>query len=141
MVVDYNKFAKTFSESRKNMKWQEIEYFLSSLSTEKKYSFLDIWCWNWRLLKFLIEKWFNTENYLWIDLSSWLLDEAKKFFPKNNFLELNMLDLEKINKKFDYIFLIASFHHLENIEDRKKVLNNLNNLLKILEKFLWQIGL
>jgi len=26
--VDYNGFAKTFSQSRKNMKWEEISYFL-----------------------------------------------------------------------------------------------------------------
>jgi hypothetical protein len=31
MSVDYNNFAKTFSKSRKNMKWEEIDYFLSFL--------------------------------------------------------------------------------------------------------------
>jgi hypothetical protein len=29
MPTDYNKFAKTFSKSRKNMKWEELEYFFS----------------------------------------------------------------------------------------------------------------
>jgi hypothetical protein len=32
MSVDYNNFAKTFSNSRKNMKWEEIDYFVSFLS-------------------------------------------------------------------------------------------------------------
>jgi hypothetical protein len=31
MSVNYNDFAKTFSNSRKNMKWEELEYFLSFL--------------------------------------------------------------------------------------------------------------
>jgi hypothetical protein len=31
MSVDYNDFAKTFSNSRKKMKWEEIDYFLSFL--------------------------------------------------------------------------------------------------------------
>jgi len=30
MSVDYNDFAKTFSNSRKNLKWEEIDYFLSN---------------------------------------------------------------------------------------------------------------
>jgi hypothetical protein len=30
-MVDYNNFAKTFSNSRKNMKWEEIDYFLSKI--------------------------------------------------------------------------------------------------------------
>jgi hypothetical protein len=42
MNVDYNKFAKTFSESRKNMKWEEIDYFLSFLENKKDFSVLDI---------------------------------------------------------------------------------------------------
>jgi len=41
-----------------------------------------------------------------------------------------MLDLGNIKEKFDYIFFIASFHHLNNIEDRLKVLNKAKNLLK-----------
>jgi hypothetical protein len=32
MATDYNNFAKTFSSSRKNMKWEELEYFFSLLS-------------------------------------------------------------------------------------------------------------
>jgi len=30
MWVDYNKIAKWFSNSRKKMKWEEIDYFISS---------------------------------------------------------------------------------------------------------------
>jgi len=42
MSVDYNNFAKTFSTSRKNMKWKEIDYFLSFLGEKQDLSILDI---------------------------------------------------------------------------------------------------
>jgi hypothetical protein len=41
-MVDYNKFAKTFSNSRKNMKWEEIDYFMNFLKKEKTLKILDI---------------------------------------------------------------------------------------------------
>jgi predicted kinase len=58
-----------------------------------------------------------------------LLTEAKKTYPKNVFLNLDMINLSKIKQKFSYIFFIASFHHLNNLKDRKKVLKNAYKLL------------
>lgn len=131
MSVDYNNFAKTFSNSRKNMKWEEIEYFLSFLDWWKNLNILDIWCWNWRFLSELVKNDIALEKYLWLDLSKWLLDEAKEINPEYEFLELNMLDLEKLEwKEFDYIFFIASFHHLDNLEDRLEVLRKSKKILK-----------
>ncbi len=129
-MVDYNNFAKTFSNSRKNMKWEEINYFISLMSLDKPKTVLDVWCWNARLLWCLKSSKIELIDYLWIDLSSWLLGEAKKAYPKYNFLELDMLDLKKINKKFSDIFFIASFHHLKTIEERLLVLSSLHNLLE-----------
>jgi len=41
-----------------------------------------------------------------------------------------MLELEKLETKdFDYIFFIASFHHLDSFEKRKKVLDISSNVL------------
>lgn len=128
----YDNFAQTFSASRKNMKWEEIDYFMDYLwkeISEKK--ILDIWCGNGRLLstlkvRFQIQK----ENYLGIDLSKELLKEAQKLHPWYNFLTLDMLELEKLEiKDFDYIFFIASFHHLDSFEKRKKVLDISRNIL------------
>jgi hypothetical protein len=31
--VDYNNISRDFAKSRKNMKWEEIEYFLEKYST------------------------------------------------------------------------------------------------------------
>ena len=135
-MVDYNNFAKTFSKSRKNMKWEEIDYFLDNYLIPLFVKgglggILDIWCWSWRLLEqfstnFDIEK----IDYLGIDLSSEMLKSAKNNFPKKEFLELNMLNIDEVNKKFNNIFFIASFHHLNTIEDREEVLKKAYNLLE-----------
>jgi len=153
--VDYNSFAKTFSNSRKNMKWEEILYFLDiihpltpSFNTKgrgkelKNIGILDVWCWNgrflWELLTSPLAPLLNIGNYLWIDLSKWLLDEAENNYPWFNFQELNMLDLSKLNSLLPLggalgwgaIFFIASFHHLKTIKDRLKVLKDAYTLLE-----------
>ncbi len=156
-MVDYNNFAKEFAKSRKNMKWEEIDYFLESphLTSPqgRGISILDIWCWSWRLLEQFLSSPLapllrGKGNYTWIDLSSWLLEEAKNSFPEKEFLELNMLNIDKIPKLspflkgstwnvmegegllFNNIFFIASFHHLDNLKDREEVLDKAYNLLE-----------
>jgi hypothetical protein len=58
------------------------------------------------------------------------LKEAKKLHFENEFLHLDMLNLQKIKSKFDVIFFIASFHHLESIENRLSVLKQTYDLLE-----------
>lgn len=129
-MVDYNNFAKTFSKSRKNLKWPEIDYFIQYISSnfKSKINILDIWCGNWRILKTLNNSWLEF-SYLWTDSSEWMINEAKILFPENKFQTLDMLNMDKIWQKFDIIFFIASFHHLQTIEDRLNVLNKAKNLL------------
>ncbi len=111
------------------MKWAELEYFFTKINS---WNLLDIWCGSWRLLEQ-----FNTyfgdlpKSYLWIDLSAWLLDEAKKSYPKMSFLEWNMIDVISLTqgKKYKNAFVIASFHHLQTIEDRQLFLDNLYQVL------------
>ena len=132
-MVDYNNFAKTFSESRKNMKWPEMEYFLESIPEDQNINILDIWCGNGRFLWELISKFFDKitpDNYLWVDLSEWLLGEAEKQYPEFNFQEWNMLNLNNIKNKFSHIFFFASFHHLNSIEDRVTALKKTYDLLE-----------
>lgn len=130
-MEDYNKFSHTFSASRKDMKWPELDFFMEKLSPDsnKKLKILDIWCWNWRLLNYLKENLFDFE-YLWIDSSSWMIEEAKKLHKEFNFQILDMIEIDKIPDKFDTIFLIASFHHLKSDKDRIDVLNKIKTILK-----------
>lgn len=131
-MVDYNNFAKTFSKSRKNMKWLEMEYFLEKIHFSETSNILDVWCGNWRFLWELINIFWekiHSNNYTWADLSSWLLVEARKDYSEFNFHELNMLDLDRLEEKYSDIFFYASFHHLQNITDRKIVLEKTFNML------------
>ncbi len=132
MSVDYNNFATTFSNSRKNMKWEEIDYLIDFLNKKNSnwISILDIGCWNGRLLAHIENSWIKIDNYLWTDLSSWLIQEAKKLHPNHSFQVLDMVYISEIAEKFDYIFFIASFHHLQTIKERIKVLKQIKNLLK-----------
>ena len=145
-MLNYDNFAETFAKSRKNMKWQEIDYFLnnyfiSSFKGGLEGDILDIWCGSWRLLEQLLTSPLapllkGEGKYTWIDLSSWLLKEAKKSFPDKEFLKLNMLDLDSplLIKEgvrgWSYLFFIPSFHHLDNLEDREEVLKKAYNLLE-----------
>ncbi len=139
------------------MKWEEIEYFLSSPHLTSPngrgiegISILDIWCWNGRFYWALLDYFQSASlpmgetewglQYLWIDLSSWLLEEAQKIYPWVNFQECNMLQLQDLFSSswkgevpeggWGYIFFIASFHHLENIDDRLSVLQQAYDILK-----------
>jgi SAM-dependent methyltransferase len=153
------------------MKWEEIDYFIDFLNNQNSsparrrlgggwVSILDVGCWNGRLLEHIenIEvplnkgenlsgcegRGISIANYIWTDLSVWLIDEAKKLHPNHNFQVIDMLDLQKLQNKssspdrgmlggsqlFDYIFFIASFHHLHTIEERLEVLKQTKNLLK-----------
>jgi SAM-dependent methyltransferase len=133
-MKDYDNFSKTFAKSRKNMHWPEIEYFMDFISkldkTEKNnLKILDIWCWSWRLFPYLV-KTLNWFEYLWIDSSSWMVEEAQSEHPWADFKVLDMQSLNELDKEYDMIFLIASFHHLENYEERIEVLNNMKKILK-----------
>ena len=131
-MVDYDNFASTFSKSRKNMKWPEIDYFMDFIKSsfpDKTLKVLDIWCWNWRLVDNLWNTWHNFD-YLWTDLSKSMVEEAKKNHPKSQFIILDMLDLDKLEQSFDLIFFIASFHHLKDRDSRIRVLEKAWDLLE-----------
>lgn len=130
----YDNFSHTFSKSRKAMKWPEMDYFKDFIKTNlwesRNFKVLDIWCGNGRLLNYLKPN--NLDKfYLWIDESAWMINEAKKEFPDNNFEVLDMTNLDKLDKRFDILFFIASFHHLKTIEKRQEVLQK---SLKLLNK-------
>lgn len=127
----YDNFSKTFSDSRKNMKWPEIEYFMEFLKIQNRFEnpkILDIWCWSWRLLRNFgqLDK---KIDYVWVDSSAKMIDEARKEHNEARFLVMDMLEIEKLNEKFDYIFFIASFHHLKTIQERQEVLNQTKDIL------------
>jgi len=112
------------------MKWWEIDYFLQFIKdADVACSLLDVWCGNGRLLESISDSEITLSNYLWVDNSVWLLEQAKELHPDHHFQHLDMKDIGDVKQTYDFIFFIASFHHLESIEDRENVLLSAYNLL------------
>ena len=127
--VNYNDFALTFSTSRANLKWEEIDYFLNNYKSNiENKSILDVWCGSGRLLKSLNQ--LQNIKYFWVDSSSEMIKEAKKEFLSENFFVLDMEKIDSIENSFDVVFFIASFHHLDSLEKREDELKKLKNILK-----------
>lgn len=130
---NYDLFSKTFSQSRRGMKWSEVEYFLeyiqkNNISLE---SILDIWCWSGRLLEQFSSSKIQIQKYLGIDGSNGMIQEARKNFSEYDFMTLDMQSLWEIEKKgVSCIFFIASFHHLETVPERIQVLKDAYDTLR-----------
>jgi len=127
--MNYDKFAKTFAKSRKNMKWEEIYFFFSFIKKIEWFDILDIWCWSWRLIEHICDYFDWNFNYLWVDNSKEILLEAKKNYKNYDFEYQNMNNLN-LSKKYDLIFLIASFHHLKTIDERINTLKSIKKYSK-----------
>lgn len=150
--LSYDDFASTFSQSRKNLRWGEIEYFVEYIKNhfpDKEVSILDVGCGNGRFLNSLalwVEDPPRRErvgvradnstlpySYLGIDESTGMIEEARKLHPWHAFQVLDMNHLEKLSNSdnsYDVIVFIASFHHLHTEQERKAVLNKAKKLLK-----------
>ena len=132
---NYDHFAKTFSESRKNMKWGELDAILEDIEKNNLEKILDVGCGSGRFLEFYLKKFGKfPAKYLGIDNSAKILEEAKQSFPEVDFMMAEMQDVdenfsEKISEKFDAIVLLASFHHVSDKNLREKILENLKFFL------------
>lgn len=130
--MSYDAFTSTFSQSRKNLRWEEIEYFVEYMkkySSDEKISILDVGCGNGRFLETL-EISGLPYLYLGIDESSGMINEAQKLHPDEIFQVLDMNCLNELPRNnYQFIVFIASFHHLHTKEERKEVLLQAKKLL------------
>jgi 2-polyprenyl-3-methyl-5-hydroxy-6-metoxy-1,4-benzoquinol methylase len=92
-------------------------------------SILDIGCGNGRFLEEAHKLDFIPWIYLGIDSSEWMIWESTKLHPNNQFKVLWMQDIWDLDESFDVLLFLASFHHLETVEERIQVLHNAKKLL------------
>jgi tRNA (uracil-5-)-methyltransferase TRM9 len=136
--MSYDQFAHTFSTSRRDHPWPEIDYIIADIQSRNSGSILDIGCGNGRF----IEEWDRHEGweiaYLGVDSSSGMIDEAEELHPEHHFWVVSMQDIttlhdilksSNIPPTFDSIILLASYHHLETREERIVLLKNLHSFL------------
>lgn len=122
---NYQEIAGQFDVTRKKHIWPELEKIASQIKDGS--SVLDVGCGNGRLLEVLENK---KINYLGVDNSEELIALAKKNYPNYDFKVIDILDLEPIERKFDFIISVAVLHHIPSQELRQQALQQLKKIAK-----------
>ena len=130
-MTNYDQFAETFSKSRQDHPWPELDFIISDIRGRGYTSVLDIGCGNGRFLESYAWWIIHSEiRYLGIDSSSGMIEEARKLHPEYHFEVCDMLSLDTLEKlKYDAIIFLASFHHLETPEERIQILHDVKKIL------------
>ena len=119
----YDIIAKDFSQTR-IFTWKWTDDFMKNIP--KGSTILDIGCGNGRNLGY------NDMIMYGIDIS---IEQLKNFSQKTirefpNLIQSNMISIPFRNNIFDYILVIASFHHLNTLEERIYCLSEMNRVLR-----------
>jgi len=122
----YNKNADYYANAIKDMtSLEEIEEYCRQLPLRAK--ILDAGCAAGRDANIFKQMGFGV---IGIDLSSKLLEIAKRNFPDIEFRKADFRKLPFQNGSFDGVWAHASLVHLENIKDVRKSLLEFNRVLK-----------
>lgn len=124
---NYQVIAKHFSQTREQRMWPEIISIIKEIPTASK--ILDVGCGNGRLVNELKKD----VDYLGVDNSSNLISIAKDKYKDNKnykFKGLDIFELDKLEDKYDYIFLVAVLQHIPSKELRIKALTKIKSILK-----------
>lgn len=117
---NYRDIAVHFDMSRKKYLWPELSKITSAIPEGS--SVLDAGCGNGRLLESLSGK---KIDYLGVDNSAELIELAKINYPRYKFLVCDILKLDSLQLKSDFVFSIAVLHHLPGFDLRLQALNQL----------------
>lgn len=122
----YDSIAKDFSNTR-YVPWQELSIFIPYLPEGGKV--LDLGCGNGRLLK-VLQSANKKFEYLGVDFSAKLLEQARQQFSGYTFQEADMAKVDFPPDSFDVVCLVASLHHLDKQKEREELLNKIYTWLK-----------
>lgn len=131
--MSYDQFAETFSKSRQNHPWPEIDVIIDDMIHRNIQSVLDIGCGNGRFLEEIHHSPFTIHQYLGIDSSRGMIEEARRLHPEYQFEVGDMRSIRHssfTSHRFDALLFLASFHHLETYEVRLQVLRDMKLFLK-----------
>ncbi len=134
----YTTEAKKYAQTREK-KRSDAAFFLDVLknSEQKNIKILEFGCWSGRFLSHLVWLQDKKIEYIWVDLSSGLLNIAKKHIRpsmkqiKATFICDDILNVVQhyTQESFDYIIGIASFQHIPSKKERFYLMKNFYRLL------------
>jgi ubiquinone/menaquinone biosynthesis C-methylase UbiE len=116
----YDRIANQFDYTRVRI-WGSVRRFLDSLPSNSK--ILEIGCGNGKNMMYR-----KDFDFYGMDISKKQIEICQK--KKLNVKLANMNELPYDSNSFDYIICIATYHHLDNDNDRKKALYEMNRVLK-----------
>lgn len=116
----YNNIAEEFDRTRTSL-WKCVINFLDTFPSDSK--ILDVGCGNGKYMNYR-----SDIQMKGIDISKNLVDICKnKGFDVK---KASMTSIPYDNNIFDGVIVVASYHHLDNDEDRKKTLEEIYRILK-----------
>jgi SAM-dependent methyltransferase len=126
----YESYAKEFSLTRQApwKGWSKLWDFLGT----KSIKILDLGCGNGRFYKFLKENSQVAFDYIGVDISKSLVDEAKALYPRANFeVENFLIKNDKYLANFDVVVGFGVLHHIPDFQERLNFLSNSAGYLAI----------
>jgi len=91
----------------------------------------DIGCGNGRLVKSIRKHdQIPPYSYTGIDNSEKMIEIAAANYPLEKFMKGDLLDIPLTDSSADTVFVIRAFHHLPNLQTRKKALSEIHRILR-----------
>ena len=119
----YDEIASLFSSTRQYI-WKDIKPLLRFAKDGDQ--ILDVGCGNGRLYQLFTDL---SIRFTGVDISSGLIDIAKKSYPESNFIVSDMRKLPLDEEQFDITYSIAAVHHLPP-EGQRETLQEVAQVLK-----------
>lgn len=101
-----------------NTMHNEIKLLRDKLKLDKWKRLLDLWCWDWKVLRLLVKK-YSLKEWIWYDLNHFAIYFGKFLnrFYKANWIKLIYDNFKNANlRKFDYIYVYLMPNTLEEYE-------------------------